>query len=381
MPNSKIAKKNLEAFLHQTLNRMPAVVYSKSYPDLNYLFVNSMFYKVVDCPSKDVVGLNDRDIFPEPILKELNENDRKIAEFGDMIYFEEKVPHPDGSVRTYDTYKFPMFDENGEIFAITGISLDITEKKKTESALRTSMKLASLGEMAGGVAHEVNNPLSIISGASNVLKRMIKSGKPLDTERAVDMIDKIESTVSRISKISSTLKLMAREGNKDPFEKADPILVFESTLDLFRLANKNWEFEIRKHFPNCHLDVYLQTVQFSQVLINLLENAGYESRKAGENWIGVEVSANDNSVRFAVTNACSNEVSDPQRFFEPFFTTKPVGQGTGLGLSISKGIVKDHGGRIFTETLGERRIKFIVEIPIVHPSLKKVPFEDSIGLV
>ena len=115
-----------------------------------------MFYKVVDCPSKDVVGLNDRDIFPEPILKELNENDRKIAEFGDMIYFEEKVPHPDGSVRTYDTYKFPMFDENGEIFAITGISLDITEKKKTESALRTSMKLASLGEMAGGVAHGVH---------------------------------------------------------------------------------------------------------------------------------------------------------------------------------------------------------------------------------
>ena len=363
MSVSSISKDNLESFLQQTLDVIPAAVYSKSYPGLNYLFANPMYYDVVPAPSESVLGLKDSDIFDPVTAEKLSENDRLIAAENRVHHFEERVPHPDGTIRDYDTYKFPMVDASGEIFAVTGISIDITERKRTETALKTSMKLASLGEIAGGVAHEINNPLSIISGSVNALKRLIDADGEFDRVRASELTDKVENTVNRISSIVKALSHVSREGSKDPFEEVDLVSCLDEALGLTQVSLTCHCIEVRKKYPKTSLKIKAQSVQLSQVFINLISNASYEACRSDRQWLEVSFTEFEEYVKIEFINPCRPGIGDTNSFFDPFYTTKPVGEGTGLGLSISKSIVKDHKGKIYANSIDNEFVKITVEIP------------------
>ncbi len=220
------------------------------------------------------------------------------------------------------------------------------EIRAQQAKLEHSARLATLGEMAGGIAHEINNPLAILSGRAHLLGRLADQGN-LSAEVIRQNSDKIMETVDRMAKIISGLRSFSRNGEHDPFRPVTLEKVVSSTMDFCseRFRNQQIEFRIGT-VPD--LDLVCREVQIVQVLLNLLNNA-FDAVMAsnGDRWIALNVSVLPTHVEFSVTDSgtgiSENVVAN---MMTPFFTTKSVGHGTGLGLSISSGIAEEHAGSL-----------------------------------
>jgi C4-dicarboxylate-specific signal transduction histidine kinase len=202
-----------------------------------------------------------------------------------------------------------------------------------------SSRLASLGEVSAGIAHEINNPLAIIQGKAELLMKTI----PADSIQR-NHVEKIILMVRRISTIVKGLRTFARDGSKDPMRpfQLQPFLNDLKDLCHARIVNSNIQLSVE-----CAPDLlgYGREVQVSQVLINLLNNSMDAIQDLPEKWIRLEVFNRDRTLVFALTDSGHGIPSEiREKIMEPFFTTKPIGQGTGMGLSISIGICRDHGG-------------------------------------
>jgi histidine kinase len=231
---------------------------------------------------------------------------------------------------------------------------DITKRLETEQQLIQASKMATLGEMATGVAHELNQPLSVIKTASSFFIKKINKQEPLDDEILFNMLQKIDSNVDRTTKIINHMRQFARKSDMD-LEKIQLNEVLERAFEIFsqQLKLKGIEvvWDIEKELPMIMAD----PSRLEQVFINLLLNA----RDAiEERWGSMEIEKADKRIvlktrydaHHVVCEVCDTGVGVPQtiadKIFEPFFTSKEVGKGTGLGLSISYGIIKDCGGNI-----------------------------------
>ncbi len=202
-----------------------------------------------------------------------------------------------------------------------------------------SSRLASLGEVSAGIAHEINNPLAIIQGKAEML---LKTMPPESLQR--NHVEKIILMVRRISNIVKGLRTFARDGSKDPMRPfaVKPFLNDLKDLCQARIMNSDIILSVE-----CAPDLigYGREVQVSQVLINLLNNSMDAVQDLPEKWIRLEVFNRNRSLVFAITDSGKGIPSGiREKIMEPFFTTKPIGQGTGMGLSISIGICRDHGG-------------------------------------
>ncbi len=250
------------------------------------------------------------------------------------------------------------------------VGLDVTEHKTAERVIEeqkakiiSSSKLSLLGEMAGGIAHEINNPLTLILGTAELVEQNLRSGQ-MDRNSLESNIKKIISTVLRISKIITGLRAIARDADSDPFEICNASQIIEESLEF---CQQKFKFHrIQVHIKNPYKDVKLlaRPAQISQVILNLLNNAYDAIRESSNPWIEVETFKTDSEFQFMVTDSGSGISTDLQeRIMQPFFTTKPVGYGTGLGLSVSQGIVKTHGGKLeYDQTCANTR--FIVTLPL-----------------
>ncbi len=262
-------------------------------------------------------------------------------------------------------------NDAGEILGFLGVAEDLTEIKKIQSTLEhqnetmiSSAKMAALGEMASGVAHEINNPLAIISGRTTVLKLMMEDGQ-LNNESLLIGLQKIEDTAQRISKIVVGLRTFSRDTSKDPMAKTSLNLIIQDTLDLChqRMINHDVAFSM-----NNDEDIFFlcRPVQISQVLINLFGNSLDAIELMPNKWIKLEVKKMGKNVFISVTdNGAGIEAGIVDRIFAPFFTTKVVGKGTGLGLSISKGIIEAHGGQL-TYKLDNNHNQFVIQLPCLE---------------
>jgi C4-dicarboxylate-specific signal transduction histidine kinase len=226
-----------------------------------------------------------------------------------------------------------------------------------------SSKMASLGQMASGVAHEINNPLSIIVGRLSQLKREVQK-ETQDPAKINDIIQGIERIAFRIAKIIRSLRSFSREASGDPFEEVLVSDIIHETLDLCeqRMTHSNIEIRVKIYPPN--MMVECQSVPISQVLINILNNAFDAISELPNRWIELEARLiAETTVQFKIKDSgtgITDEVA--QHIMEPFYTTKQVGDGVGLGLSISKGIIESHHGKIYLDRT-ERNTTFVVEIP------------------
>ncbi|MEK7357890.1 MAG: ATP-binding protein [Bdellovibrionota bacterium] len=277
----------------------------------------------------------------------------------------------DGTLRHLRLLARTTYDSNRKPLRMSGIMWDITDDvlaheiiESQRTKLAVSARLASLGEMAGGIAHEINNPLQIIVGHAAVMNARLARGEVKPDEIATSF-NKISATADRISRIVKGLRTVARDGDHDPFQVTAPVLFVNDAMALCSEKMRRHDIKIDVDLAALD-DVYIpcRSVQISQVILNLLTNAYHAVEVvAGEKWIRVESAQSTNWIEIAVVDSGGGVPATlKDKIFQPFFTTKEVGVGTGLGLSLSLSIARDHGGTIELDTTCANT-RFVLRLP------------------
>lgn len=263
-----------------------------------------------------------------------------------------------------------VVNENGHTTGYLAVVEDVTQKRQREKQIKeqedqiiASARLASLGEMAAGIAHEINNPLTIINGHVGVLRRLLGARGLAGDAEVQKRVEVVESTTQRIAKIVKGLRYYARESDLGDMEWVTVDAIIDDTLafcsDKFR--HEGVELIARLE-PN--LKVYVRPYQISQVLLNLLNNAADAVQAVGTRKVVVEAKAVKDGVEISVSDSGPGVPAFlREKIMEPFFTTKEVGKGVGLGLSISEGIVRSHDGRFYIDEEA-KQTRFVVWLPV-----------------
>ncbi len=242
------------------------------------------------------------------------------------------------------------------------ITLIQSHRQKLIDAATSSARLAELGIFAAGIAHEINNPLTIILGTTGKMERYLNGPQP-NPEATSKSLENIRKSVSRVSHIIAGLKSLARDGSHDelrPFSLDELAKEVDATFATI-LAAKQIRFEVVNSAPGVNLNGRL--VQLAQVLLNLVNNAADSISSQANPWIRVEFLCESNKVFITVTDSGNGIPEDlREKLFVPFFTTKDVGKGTGLGLSISAAIINKHGGSIKINS-SHPHTQFVIELP------------------
>ena len=236
-------------------------------------------------------------------------------------------------------------DVNGSQHLLLMIA-DVSEQKAMQAQLIQQSKMATLGEMATGVAHELNQPLSVIRMAVNNIQRRVKK-QSVDPAYFADKMGKIERQVERASEVIEHMRVFGHRADLNP-AVLDPKHIVDSTLLLMGEQLKLAGIDVSVIAPEtCHAIMGHQ-VQVEQVLLNLLGNARDQLDGAdGDKRIDITISQDLNHVKIAVSDSGGGIPEDiVPRIFEPFYSTKEMGVGTGLGLSISYGIITEMGGTL-----------------------------------
>ena len=263
----------------------------------------------------------------------------------------------------------PVKDQDETIRKILLVARELTsdEMRKADS-LRTE-QMAAIGELAAGVAHEVNNP---ITGIINLAQLLLDDSKK-DSLQA-ELLDRIVNEGERIALITKNLLSFARENENDN-EPVDIGQVIIDSLSLVQHQFKKDGIKIKTNYSATPCYIYGNFTQLQQVVLNLLSNARFALNERYPN------TSPDKIIKISFLPSLSNEgeqvvqicIKDsgtgiPQsilkKLFEPFFTTKPSGKGTGLGLSISYGIIQDHGGAIKVDSIMHKYTKMIIDLPL-----------------
>ena len=251
-----------------------------------------------------------------------------------------------------------MKDALGRVMAIVVVGRDLTERRKFEARLLQSQKLAALGVLAGGIAHEIRNPLAISSSAAQFLLE-----DPGDPEFRRECAEKVQAGIQRASVIIENLLRFARPGGRTDKELVDLVSVVQDAAALAANQAKLQQVKMAVDLPDEPVRVNGVRSMLQQVFVNLILNAVNAMPEGGLLQLGLERAGNQVQVRITDTGhgIPAAEMGD---IFDPFYTTRPVGQGTGLGLSICYSIVKQHLGVIEVETVEGQGSVFTVRLPL-----------------
>jgi PAS domain S-box-containing protein len=252
---------------------------------------------------------------------------------------------------------------DGRVTGGLGVVRDVTEERRLSEQLLQREKLAAVGQLVSGVAHELNNPLAGIAAFSQLL---LASGQASAEQQ--EALVTINKEARRAGKIVSNLLLFARQRHPER-GLTDLNQVMLDTLELRRYVLHTAEIEVVTDLDPELPITWADPFQLQQVLLNLLTNAEHAVRAAaGVKRIVLRTRREGERLVASVEDSGSGIPRDIlDRIFNPFFTTKPVGEGTGLGLSISDGIVREHGGQITVRTAPGQGATFDVELPLVPP--------------
>ncbi|MFH1993658.1 MAG: ATP-binding protein, partial [Pseudomonadota bacterium] len=235
---------------------------------------------------------------------------------------------------------------------------EITERKRLEAQLIHSTKMASLGVMASGIAHEIRNPLAVCSSAAQFLLE-----NPHDRVLREQCADKIYSNVQRAARIIENLLKFARPSAADR-GRVDLNETLEATLSLTENQIALQQIKLSRQFAEDLPPVIGSSSLLQQVFLNIIFNAANAMPGGGKLTISTLVNPErEAEVRFADTG-CGIPQEHLDNIFDPFFTTMPVGRGTGLGLSVSYGIIQQHGGSIEVESSVGAGTTFTVKLPL-----------------
>ncbi len=304
----------------------------------------------------DVLGArNFAAIFPSDTQQDF----RLLSEIG--------LDLPGGTQKIFDIARTPLLDNAMNPYGTIIVFEDITEKLSLQQQLLTSEKLASIGLLSAGVAHEINTPLTGISSYVQMLQK-----KLTDTPNT-EILGKIEAQTDRVGRIIKNLLNFARNPSDSSFQRVDLKVSLEEIISLIDYKLKTMNIELELDLASLP-PVQAQGERLQQVFINLILNALDAMPGGGK--LRIELARADREA--AVTVADTGTGIRPEhlpRVFDPFFTTKGIGKGTGLGLSISYAIIKEHEGRIQARSEAGKGSVFTVYIPFDQP--RRRPAADS----
>jgi PAS domain S-box-containing protein len=299
---------------------------------------------------------------------------QKMAKNMQKVIKEGLIKRQEYTLRKADGTEFPaelstniIKDASGNAIGLITIARDITERRQAEERedqlqqeLNLASRLASIGQLAAGVAHEINNPLTGVIGFSHL---MLSRDIPDDMKQDLQVI---HSEAQRVAKIVENLLVFAHQ-RKTGREYVNINDIITRVLELRAYEMKVNNIEVEKQLdPELPLTV-ADAGQFQQVFLNIVLNAEYFMTKANnKGQLVVKTEKTNGNIRISFTDDGTGIIPENlDKIFNPFFTTKEVGKGTGLGLSICHGIITQHQGRIYAQSQPGKGATFVIELPIV----------------
>jgi PAS domain S-box-containing protein len=353
-----------------------------SFPDLIFVVDAGGHYTFVSPRVKDILGLEQEEMQSLEFGGRTHLEDRPalLALFAEIVggrqtfaSLEVRVRNKQGEWRRLRCHFSPLFNETGQIEGVVISGRDVTELKRLEEQLIQAEKLAAMGQMLAGVAHELNNPLTAILGVTELLRD--GEGIQENTKRQLELTHR---QARRAARIVQNLLEFSRPAA--PQKKAlDVNTLIERTLQLqdhsLRRNNVHVDFQPQADLPAVIGDAN----QLIQVFLNLISNAEHAIREVRETGrIQIRIGRIGGHISITVQDDGVGVAQEAlPKLFDPFYTTKRPGGGTGLGLSICMSIVREHGGSIDVETLPAGGSAFTVYLPVAPPEVSGGPLDGG----
>lgn len=396
-----------EQKLKVLLEYSPAVIFMLDLEN-KVTLVSRAYEELIGISADKLLGKSIYDIWTKEQADEFTKVNRQVIENKTILTVEEVLPQPDG--HTYLTIKFPLYDAEGQVNGIGGISTDINEKKQLEKQFYHIQRLESLGTLASGIAHDFNNILTPILGVSQML--------PMKFPNVDEQTQRLFTLLTNSSKRAINLVKQILSFSRVEEGQYSVLQINDILSDIINVAEQTFpkSIEISTDIPKDKLwHIWADPTQLHQVLMNLMINARDAMKSGGILTISAEnrvfkptesnlpkistKGLNPSLSEANMTNQSPNNNTETnnhyvsisiadtgvgippellERIFEPFFTTKEVGKGTGLGLSSVTGIVKNHGGFIDVYSELGNGAKFTVFLPAIEKQITTAITEKEI---
>lgn len=358
--------KRSELYLGQVLDAIPDLILVKG-KDSQIVWANKAFQDHYGLSNKELRNLIDAPYVEPDYTNQYIIDDKKVWDSGKQLLVEcEPVVRHDGVVRKFQTLKTPIFGPDKKVIYTVGVSRDITDKIEHEEKSVAAAKMTALGEMAGGVAHEVNNPIAVISGKVYLFKRLINKFETVKKENVIGYLDSIEQHAERIAKIIDTLRRLSADDDYEDFSRVNLSNLVADTLLLSETKIKEKGINLITQIPKA-LEIDARKIQLSQAILNLLNNATEAAENSPERWIKVTAKKNKDQLELRVEDSGPGVPKEiVGRIMQPFFTTKDIGKGVGLGLTFALSVAKNHHGTLKID----RNVSpscFLMTFPIRRP--------------
>lgn len=353
----KVKKQN--QFLQQFIDSIPGLV-TVIRNDRHFLMVNNY----LEGRFREYVGRSLSDFYPTSEMAKVLENfltNGKASETHEVQF--DEFGEKNWYVMNLSRMSNPEEGIIAAILPITDLVKAKNDLKIHEARSQYAEKLASLGEVSAGIAHEVNNPLTIIEGSANFLKVLLDEAE-MDREAMRKATLKISNTTHRIARIIKSLRTLAVNADEDPFKNVSFSAIMEPCLEIVKAKLDAHAITLKVQAPQVDVQLFGNEIQLSQVVMNLITNAIDAVKDCPEpRWIEVHYRpALEWLDILIIDNGPGVSPENREKIMEAFFTTKGTGHGTGLGLSISKAIVEAHHGSLVLMS-AEKHTTFRMRFP------------------
>lgn len=359
-------------------------------PSFKLTFCNAAHARLWGCSPAELVGRDFFTTIPPRLHAPLRAELEALTPDDPLLRGENEKVFADGSVRWFEWLNRALFDAEGRLTGYQSVGRDVTERRaaaeeleRHRSALARSERLAAFGSLLAGVAHELNNPLSV------VLTQVVLLHEQATDPEVLQRAERIRAAADRCARTVRSFLAIAR--SKPPSRGRVRLAeVVEATLELTAYGLRSSGVAVERVLPADLPDVWGDADQLGQVVMNLVVNAEQALRgRAGPRRLRIAASAADGTVALEVADNGPGIPADARsRVFDPFYTTKPAGSGTGLGLSICHSIVEGHGGGIEVDDAPGGGARFRVTLPVAgdaadpqRPDAPEAAFERGAVLV